>query len=51
MKLLPLLFAIFWATLVINACDNSKQLGKETNPKDRMIRIAELKIDSLYLDE
>ena len=51
MKRLPLFFAIFMATFLMTACDNSKPLGKEKNLKDTMIRIAELEIDSLYLDE
>lgn len=51
MKFLNIFFVALITTLLLNSCDNPKQVNKAVETKDMMIRISEIEIDSNYLQE
>lgn len=51
MQILKIIFVAFTTTLMLGSCDNQKQLDKNTEMKDMMIRISEIEIEPDYLEE
>lgn len=48
---LSIVFLVFLPALIGSACSKMNQNKKEFNSDDRMIRMAEIEIDSAYLEE
>ena len=51
MKLLHIVFVSFISTTVLSSCGNPNQSNKKLDMQEMMIRIAEIEIDSNYLQE
>jgi quinol monooxygenase YgiN len=51
MKYLKIIALIFFSALLNNGCREMESRKEQNNPNDMMIRMAEIEIDSAYLDE
>lgn len=51
MKSLHVFFAALLATFLFSSCNKTEQAKNDVKPKDMMVRIAEIEVDSSYLQE